>query len=228
MSMQVVIAEQALLAARVDAAARKINALSRAAALEFAFEIGKTVIESLYDGQLGEWRNRGRKEVGLRELAAHPALCISASTLYRSLAIYELCTRLGRRSLHNLGVSHLRAILGAPANDQAVLVARAEEEAWSVARLEREVADRSHASRSRGGRPRSPEYIKSIRRMGQLTDPEALEGLDEVDSLELDEAQELLLVVGKVRERISIIERELVRSSRERRNSGVFPSMASA
>lgn len=226
--MQVVMAEQALLAARVDAAARKINALSRAAALEFAFEIGRTVIETLYEGQLGEWRNRGRKEAGLRELAAHPSLCISASTLYRSLAIYELCTRLGRRSLHNLGVSHLRAILSASPTDQALLVARAEEEAWSVARLEREVADRAQVNRNRGGRPRSPEYIKSIRRMGQLTDPEALEGLDDVDSLEFEEAQELLSVVGKVRERISLIERELVRSSRERRNSGVFSRLATA
>jgi len=221
-------AEQALLAARVDAAARKINAISRAAALDFAFEIGKSVIEALYDGQLGEWRSRGRKEAGLRELAAHPALCISASTLYRSLAIYELCVRLGRRSLRNLGVSHLRAILNAPTDDQPLLVARAEEEAWSVARLEREVSERSRVNRSRGGRPRSPEYVKSIRRMSQLTDPQSLEGLDEVDSLELGEAQELLLVVGKVRERISLIERELVRSSRERRNSGVFPAMATA
>src|SRR5690606_5954280 len=129
----------------------------------------------------------------------------------------------GIRDFHVTGVQTCAlpiSILNAPTDDQPLLVARAEEEAWSVARLEREVSERSRVNRSRGGRPRSPEYVKSIRRMSQLTDPQSLEGLDEVDSLELGEAQELLLVVGKVRERISLIERELVRSSRERRNSG--------
>lgn len=229
MKGQLAIAEGALLAERVDAAASRINALSRAATLEFAFEIGRAVIETLYDGRLGEWRSRGRKEAGLRELAAHPALCISASTLYRSLAIYELCTRLGRRGeLRNLGVSHLRAILTAPEEEQALLVERAEEEAWSVAQLEREVSERAHVGQSRGGRPRSPGYIKSIRRMGQLTAPEALEGLDEVDRLGPEEAQELLLVVGRIRERISLIERVLGRPARDRRNSDVFPRAVSA
>lgn len=228
MAEQLVIDELAILTERVDAAAQKINAISRAATLEFAFEIGQTVIDTLYDGQLGGWRSRGRKEGGLRELAAHPALSISASTLYRSLAVYELCMRLGHRgSLQNLGVSHLRAVLTVPEEDQGLLVARAEQEAWSVARLEREVAERVQVSQNRGGRPRSPGYIKSIRRMGQLTGPEALEGLDDVDSLEPEEAKELLQVVGKIRERISLIERILVRPAQERRNSGVFPRAAS-
>ncbi len=71
----------------MEETARKINAIVRATTLEFAFEIGKTVIDDLYAGQLNEWRHRGRKETGLRELAAHPALSISATTLYRSLAI---------------------------------------------------------------------------------------------------------------------------------------------
>ncbi len=99
--------------------------------------------------------------------------------------------------MRNLGVSHLRAILTASEGDQAHLIARADEEGWSVARLEREVAERVQVAHHKGGRPRSPGFIKSIRRMGQLTNPEALEGLDEVDRLEPEEAQELLRVVTR-------------------------------
>src|SRR5690606_40352747 len=73
----------------------------------------------------------------------------------------------GIRDFHVTGVQTCAlpiSILNAPTDDQPLLVARAEEEAWSVARLEREVSERSRVNRSRGGRPRSPEYVKSIRR----------------------------------------------------------------
>jgi hypothetical protein len=214
---QIILRHDTLLSTRVNAAAQRINALSRAATLEFALEIGRAVIETLYDGQTGGWRSRGRKEAGLRALASHPALCISASTLYRSLAMFELCSRLScGQSLRHLGVSHLRAVLIAPEGEQPLLVAVAEEQRWSVARLEREVADRVHVNQHRGGRPRSPGYVKSIRRMGQLMNAQALEGLDEVDQLEPGEARELLRVVSRVRERISLIEQVLVRPARER------------
>jgi hypothetical protein len=211
---------------RVDAAARRINAISRAATLEFALEIGRAVIETLYQGRLNEWRSRGRKEIGLRQLATHPNLSISASTLYRSIAIYELCERVGRCGpLRHLGVSHLRAVLAAPEDKQTALIKRAEEEKWSVSRLESEV-DKEQARASRGGRPRSPEYVKSIRRMNQLVAPRALDGLDEADRLSPAEARELLAMVSCLRERIALIERMLIRPARER--GSATPRLASA
>lgn len=217
---------QVMWSRRVDDAARRINAISRAATLEFALEIGRAVIETLYQGRLTEWRGRGRKEIGLRQLAAHPNLSISASTLYRSIAIYELCERVGHcGSLRHLGVSHLRALLAAPEAEQTALLQRAELEKWSVARLEREV-DKGQGRESRGGRPRSPEYVKSIRRMNQLVAPRALDGLDEADNLSPAEARELLAMVGSLRERIALIERMLVRSARER--SKATQTLASA
>jgi hypothetical protein len=133
------------------------------------------------------------------------------------LAVFELCERLNcGESLRHLGLSHLRAVLSAPEAEQACLIAAAEKEGWSVARLERAVAEQSRVTRHRGGRPRSPAYVKSIRRMGELMNPQALEGLDEVDRLEPGQARELLRVVGRVRERISLIEQVLVRPARER------------
>ena len=214
---QLVVRQSTVLSARVNAAAQRINALSRAATLEFALEIGRAVIETLYDGRVGGWRGRAPKETGLRQLAAHPALCISASTLYRSLAVFELCERLNcADSLRHLGISHLRAVLSAPESEQASLVTAAETEGWSVAQLERAVSERSRPTQHRGGRPRSPAYVRSIRRMGELMNAQALEGLDEVDRLDPSQARELLRLVGKVRERISLIEQVLVRPARER------------
>ncbi len=205
---------------RVTLAAQQITALSRRAALAFALDVGRIVIECLYSGELGHWRERGKKEASLRQLASHPALGISATTLYRSLALYELCCRLDRFEWKRVGVSHLRAVLAAPEHRQAVLLNRAELEAWSSGRLEREVAAAESevappsSSRSRGGRPRSPEYVKSIRRMHQLTNPESLEGLDHVDELDPERAGELLTVVSDIRSRLSIIEHALGRPSR--------------
>jgi hypothetical protein len=205
--------------ARVLNAAREIGNLSRKATLEFALEVGRIVFSELYGGDLSEWRRRGRKASSLRALARHPSLCISPATLYRSLALFELHMRLNPASwsqiAKHVGVSHLRVLLSAPQETQNDLLEKIVNGGWSVARLEREVTELSERDRHRGGRPRSPEYIKSIRRIGRLTAPEALQGLDEATKLEVGQVQELLLIVKRVRDRISLIEHELARVQRE-------------
>lgn len=214
--MSLVVEQRAELDARIHLATQKIGALSRRATLEFALEVGRIVIVTLYDGDLYEWRRRGRKSSSLRALTRHPNLCISPATLYRSLALYELSVRVRPvSSWKHLGMSHLRAVLSAPAPVQGHLLERAEEEGWSVARVEREVSEISGRERHRGGRPRSPEYVKSIRKIDRLTGPEALQGLDEAERLEAREVQELLAIVGRARERMSLVEHELGRLLRE-------------
>lgn len=219
-AMSLVVDRRAELDARVHLAAERIGALSRRATLEFALEVGRIVIAALYDGDMQEWRRRGRKSNSLRALAKHPALCISPATLYRSLALYELSARL--RPIHSwkhLGMSHLRAVLSAPPAAQEWLLHRAEQEAWSVARIEQAVSEVSGQRQPRGGRPRSPEYVKSIRRIGRLTDPDALQGLDEAERLETGQVQELLGIVERARERISLVEHELARLLRDNARS---------
>jgi hypothetical protein len=214
-----VLDQEASAEARVQSIALEIASLSRKAALEFALDVGRIVFSKLYEGDLTEWRSRGRKASSLRALARHPALCISPATLYRSLALYELHLRLNPVSWNQIsqhvGVSHLRVLLSAPAETQTELLEKAVNGGWSVARLEREVTELSERDRHRGGRPRSPEYIKSIRRIGRLTAPEALQGLDEATKLDRGEVQELLVIVKRVRDRISLIEHELARVQRE-------------
>lgn len=214
--MSVIVDQRVLLDAKVQLAAQRIGALSRRATLEFALEVGKIVIGTLYGGDLYEWRGRGRKSNSLRALARHPDLAISPATLYRSLALYELSERVRPDSPWcHLGISHLRAVLSAPPPVQEYLLERAEKEGWSVARIEREVSGVSGRERHRGGRPRSPEYVKSIRKIGRLMGPEALQGLDEAERLDAHEMTELLAIVRKVRERISLVEHEFVRLLRE-------------
>lgn len=214
--MSVIVEPRAHLDARVQLAAQRISALSRRATLEFALEVGRIVIVTLYDGDLCEWRRRGRKSNSLRALARHPDLAISPATLYRSLALYELMERVGPdSSWRHLGISHLRAVLSAPPPVQEYLLERAEKEGWSVARIEREVSEVSQRERHRGGRPRSPEYVKSIRKIGRLIGAEALQGLDEAERLDTREVTELLAIVRRVRERISVVEHEFVRLLRE-------------
>lgn len=205
---------------RVLNAARAIGNLSRKATMDFALDVGRIVVAELYNGDLSEWRRRGKKARSLRVLARHPSLCISATTLYRSLALFELYSRLSpvawEHIVKHVGVSHLRVILSAPPETQGELLEKIVSGGWSVARLEREVTELSERDRPRGGRPRAPEYIKSIRRIGRLIAPEALEGLDEATKLDIEQVQELLGIVKRVRDRISLIEHALARVQRER------------
>ncbi len=207
---------------RVQLAAERIGAISRQATLEFALEVGRVVITTLYEGDLHEWRRRGRKASSLRALARHPELCISPATLYRSLALYELSTRVRPvASWKFLGISHMRAVLSAPVETQQVILERAENEAWSVARVEREVAELCGSKEpQRGGRPRSPEYVKSIQKIGRLTDPDALEGFDDAERLETSQVHKLYALVAQARERLHLVEHELARLLRESRRVG--------
>jgi len=177
----------------VRCAIERLGVVRRGASLELALDVGRIVVDTLYAGDLTRWRARQRKDHALRSLSRRPDLPLSPSALYRALALYELSQReeLSRSSFEQLGVSHLRVVLGLPAPAQNALLAAAARERWTVSRLEREVAaQRPAAARSRGGRKPVAPYIKSIRRIARLTSPEALEGLErcaELDATQLDE-----------------------------------------
>jgi hypothetical protein len=177
---------------RIGKTILELRKLTRGASLQFALTAGRIVVESLYDGDARAWRSRTRKDHALRALAARPDLPMSASALYRALAIYELSSRqAGGEGWQHVGVSHLRAVLGLPEDVQAGLLERAEAERWTAARMERETLSLRSASRRAGGRKPVPGYVKSIRRIFELTSAEALTGLDSIGELNASELAEL-------------------------------------
>lgn len=218
MTCQLVIVERgsqvATLEERVRRTVHQLCILTRVATLEFALGVGKVVVETLYEGDLSAWRSRARKDHALRALAASPELPLSASALYRALAIYELSRRnVQGTGWRHLGVSHLRTVLGLSSEAQNRLLATAESERWTVARMEREALLLRARSRCSGGRKPVPTCIKSIRRIFELTLPEALEGLESLEDLGASDVQELVDKLGKARERLHRLERVLASSS---------------
>jgi hypothetical protein len=83
---------------------------------------------------------------------------MSASAIYRSVAIYELWQRLGPGATwKHVGACHLRAVLGLPAPDQEEVLLQAERERLTVRQLDELVAGiRAQRSDRRGRPPRRP------------------------------------------------------------------------
>lgn len=204
---------------RVGHAIKELQGLARGASLSFALAVGRIVIDTLYDGDLSAWRSRERKDYALRALAARSDLPVSASALYRALAVYELSRRAGEHTMSSahLGLSHLRAVLGLPPELQQRLLKLAEEERWTVARLEREILGLRPGARPNGGRRPVAPYIKSIRRIHQLTSPEALQGLEEWTKLDAAELEQLTSQLAQARDRLERMEQILPRSARVQR-----------
>lgn len=137
----------------------ELSALCRTSTLAFATSVGELIIRRFYSGDLANWRTHNpRKAASLRKLAAHPDLPMTAASLYRSIAIYELTERLGVRSWKHVSATHLRMVLPLHPDEQVRLLSDAEASAWSVRRLEHEV-QRSPGQRiereDRGGRRRT-------------------------------------------------------------------------
>lgn len=190
---------------RIHRATHRINDLVGTTGLQLAFEVGRVVIEELYDGELSRWRQRGVKEHTLRELAADPNLGISASALYRALAVYELRTRMPEHPLwERLTLCHIRAVLGLPESEQLRLLERADGEQLSTQALEDAAAAvRAQHKSSRGGRPRKPRFARSIEYAERaLADEDAVFGdLEALRSMSPEERELLERRLSFVRQR---------------------------
>lgn len=192
---------------RVRATVQRLQSLTRSASIQFAIEVGRAVVECLYGGDSAAWRERAHKDHTLRTLADSPDLPISASALYRALAIYELNqdTQGNVARAQHLGVSHVRVVLGLERTHQLQLLSAAERDGWTVCRLESEAARLRPTARSRGGRRPTPRYVKTIRQIHQLTAPELLDGLEDWSALPHSELEELAFKVSQARERLATL-----------------------
>jgi HTH domain found in ParB protein len=100
---------------------------------------------------------------------------MSPAALYRSLAIYELCERLGIRKWKHLSTSHIRAVLPLPPHEQERMLRSAEMCRMTVRQLEQEVGRLRPRDQVQGGRPRlhrSKTIVKHLEK--------CLESLDEL------------------------------------------------
>ncbi len=140
----------------------KLNAMYKAATLDFTLAVGTLIIDTFYSGDLSAWRARGSKDCSFRKLARHPRLPMSPTALYRSVAIHELCERLGVREWKTISSTHLRSVLKLPPDQQRALLTTAEASGWSVRRLDDEVARLDLERSSRGGRRRVSRLKKTI------------------------------------------------------------------
>jgi len=205
----------------LDGLAAELSALGKDAGVEQAVEIGRLVVERLYDGDLSAWRSRGPKAHSLRALARRSDLPVSSSALYRAIALYELSTRLGgveRWSEAGLGISHLRLVLGLPEDEQRRLLDEAARHAWTVAELEREAVctrRRNPTRTSRGGRPRLPRFVKSVNRLRKAAEaPDELFGdLDAAARMSAEDLAEIRDALATIRVRCAELDRALERAA---------------
>lgn len=204
--------------ARFAELAERLGDLSRDGNVEQALELGKLVLDTLYDGDLAAWRRRGSKAHSLRALARRSELAVSSSALYRSVALYELAqTHGGLERWAGLGISHLRLVLGLPVAEQRRLLDAALSRGWTVAELEREavgVRKRGAATgTTRGGRPRLPRFVKSVNRLRKTAEaPDELFGdLAAAADMTPEQLAEIRDVLSTIRVRCDELDRALER-----------------
>lgn len=187
--------------AKVEHVVRQLNTICKTATFEFAVAVGKLIVDNFYSGDLEAWRRRGIKNVSFRRLAKHPDLPMSASALYRSTAIYEVCQRVGGNQWKHLSTSHVRLVLPLAPGHQARLLQRAEANGWPVQRLRDEIgALPPSALVNRGGRKRPPRLRKALRTLQAALDESnsLLDANAPVGDLSPDSARSLVQLLHRV------------------------------
>jgi hypothetical protein len=149
---------------QVDLLVAQLRRIARAATLEFALNVGRVIIHNFYGGYTSGWRLKGPKPASFRRLAEHPDLPFSAGTLYRCVAVFELCERMNAPTRWpRLTASHLRLVLGLSPATQEKLLALANSNGWTVKCLQDEVHRIKSEQVARGGRRRQSPLAKGLK-----------------------------------------------------------------
>jgi len=214
----------------VERVVLKMNSICRKATFDFSISIGQLVIDNFYGGKIVGWRKRGPKHASLRRLAKHPDLPMSAGALYRCVAIYELCQRLGASQWKHVCTSHVRVVLPLQPPDQVRLLIAAESHRWPVRRLTEEVAKhRGCASdtRGRGGRKALSHFGRTVRVLQRCLTPSGhLLGADDLDVYPAQaDVQSVLGTLRSVMHACAVLETLLARTAagREHTCPGYLP-----
>jgi hypothetical protein len=196
----------------VESVVRELNELHRTATLDFALKVGHIITQRFYNGDLTVWRSHTVKEASFRKLAgrADSELHLSATTLYRAVALYELCERVDVSFRKHLGVAHLRAVLGLSADQQHLLLRAARDSDWTAQQVQAAAAKLRNKVNGRG-RPRLLPFVRTVRRLSRLLDdPDAgLAGLEHADQLARTEVMMIRRQLTAIRRQMDVIETKL-------------------
>ncbi|WP_437677693.1 hypothetical protein [Sorangium sp. So ce131] len=196
----------------IDQVVRELNELHSKAALEEALQMGKIIVDRFYGGDLTEWRAHRSKETSFRRLAARVDLDlrVSATRLYRSVALYELSCRLEIGAESKLTTTHLRLVIGLPTEVQMALLEDVKRSQWSTERLERETTRLRAALEKRRGRPPAPPLVKAVRKL--VRDWKHIEAEidnEEGEDLSAKELESVYQAVDDIKSRLELLARRL-------------------
>jgi hypothetical protein len=194
--------------ADLDALAIDLAALQRRTTLGFALEVGRMVVERVYGGSLDRWRaGAGAKDGSLRSLAEKLTKLgsrgLSAATLQQAIATVDLEERAGVSSRPQLNASHVRAVIGLPADKQELLLGTAEAKDWTAEKLQKEADKARQALATRSGRPPLLGFVKTVNQWERdLADADnAFAGLEQAATLKPDEAARVRAAVQAMRDK---------------------------
>lgn len=150
----------------VSMVVRRLSDEVNRASWDLVDAVGRLVIDSFYGGNMRAWRSRRRADPSFRQLAAHPALPMSASALYRAVSVYEIRVRVQRDDgIAGLTPTHFAAVIGLPDAEQLRLLREASARRLTTRQLEGRVRARRRDERGRCGRPRIPMSLKALRKV---------------------------------------------------------------
>jgi hypothetical protein len=183
----------------IEIVVAQIKRLMRMASLELALRVGAVIIHHFYDGDTDAWRSRGPKTASFRRLAQHPELPLSAGSLYRCVALFELCERLNAPSRwERLGASHLRLVIGLPPHVQERLLKTANSERWTVKMLQQQALKERSSRSTFGGRRAEPVITRSLRRVQRCLEEHSCL-VDQADLISTIDVQRCTMLIEDAR-----------------------------
>ncbi len=202
----------------VSTAVREINRIYATKTLETYIAIGKYVLDTFFEGDFTLFRSRGRSDPNMKALAARDDLMVSATTLWRSVAVLEQSRQLPGEVARELSISHhLELLRVKDEEDKENLARSAVEEGMSRGRLAEEV--REVLGDDEPGEPerpepeeRAPRAMKALAHVGRavehlaaVADEGGLEGIAEEEQREaLKKLDEALAKLRRVRQVLGI------------------------
>ncbi|MEZ4436253.1 MAG: hypothetical protein R3F65_27970 [bacterium] len=200
----------------VEATVDALCELKRRSGIGLAVAIGRTLAESIYDGDLTRLRDRRSDCPSLRAIAAHPRVPYSLTTLHQAIGVYELVQRIPELPATHLTLTHLRLVLPYGDEIQRQLLLRALAEEWNTRQLEQAVRAIKPV-RGKGGRPRLPRVVKTLNQLDRVVSEQAAwEDLDDLTPLPPEKRAALAEQIARLRRHLRGIELRLEAIGAER------------